>query len=232
MTSRNNKLSNNKQVLQEAEHVQDKTRESLLRIQQQAAEAEILGTETLSELHSQKQQLHSIEKETKKLHSHLSHSNKLQNRMDRWALNWRGTHKRQAKKEAQLHMKLKEKKSSSTATVEQYKASNNKTKSKKNKNNVLLTTDDNNDNRAPPQALSEEDKQALSRIEENDADIDAMLDSASDALDRLDFLAMSMKEEAQAHGKVIDTHTESITKAHTKQQVLNGRMKRMLGIKS
>ena len=89
-----------------------------------------------------------------------------------------------------------------------------------------------NDADSPQPALSHEDQQALDRIEHDDAEIDAMLDATSDALDRLDQLALEMKQESLAHSQVIDKHDESITKANVKQHVLNGRMKRMLGIKS
>lgn len=229
MTSRqdkNRKLSNNTQVLKEAQRVQSKTRQSLLRIQQQAAETEVLGGETLQELHSQRQQLHNIDKESKKLHAHLDKSKKLQNTMDRWALNWRGTHKRQAKKDAKFQMKLS--KISQESSAFKYPATTHKqAKPLQKKNDILLVTDDDTD--SPRQPLDHEDQQALDQIENDDAEIDAMLDATSDALDRLDRLALEMKEESQAHYKVIDKHDESITKAHTKQQVLNGRMKRMLG---
>lgn len=227
-------LSNNTKVLQQAQRVQSKTRESIRRIQQQAAETESLGGETLLELHSQRQQLDTIDKETKKLHAHLEKSNKLQNTMDRWALHWGRSGKRLAKKQAKLqqqNVKISQEQTRNVNTSSAAASSSFKNMSNTKQNDVLLTMND-NDADSPQPALSHEDQQALDCIEHDDAEIDAMLDATSDALDRLDQLALEMKQESQAHSQVIDKHDESITKANVKQHVLNGRMKRMLGIKS
>ena len=115
-------LSNNTQVLQQAQRVQSKTRESIRRIQQQAAETELLGGETLLELHSQRQQLDTIDKETKKLHAHLEKSKKLQNTMDRWALHWGRSGKRLAKKEAKLQQRNVKISQEQTSNVNTYPA--------------------------------------------------------------------------------------------------------------
>ena len=50
------KLANSKK-LQEADRIQDKTKDAIWRIQRQAAEAEELGVQTLDELRRQVQQM-------------------------------------------------------------------------------------------------------------------------------------------------------------------------------
>lgn len=47
----------NQKKLQEADKIQDKTKEAIWRIQRQTAEAEELGTQTLDELRRQGQQM-------------------------------------------------------------------------------------------------------------------------------------------------------------------------------
>jgi len=227
------KLSSNKQVLQEAEHVQSKTRESLIRIQEQAAAAELLGGETLEELYNQRQQLYTIEKESNKLNSHLRKTSKLQNQFDRWAGHWRGSHKREAKRDAKEQLgfsrKEKENKSANKYKVTASSTTANINKKKKKKDDVLHSVSRNTgkDN-TETQELDQEDLEALDRVKQNDAEIDEMLDAADRALDRLNCLASSIKEETQTHSQQIDTTDALLEKANTKQQVINGRLKRLL----
>lgn len=86
--------------LQEADELQDKTKDAIWRIQRQAAEAEGLGTQTLDELRRQGQQMDDIHTELESVSSKLDQSQALQSRFDAWAGNWLGGKKRSALKEA------------------------------------------------------------------------------------------------------------------------------------
>lgn len=236
MTSSYNQsqLTSNKQVLSETRRVQGKTRESLLRIQQQAAETKVLGEETLAELQSQRNTLQKIETESHKLNAHLTKTSQLQNTFDRWAFKIGGRDKRQAKQEATLEASLKKKEKENASNKPNYTMpSSTNNKMKKKKKDVLHAVSENTGKDGSfAQQLDDEDRATLQRIESEDDEINEMLDAADLALDRLDFLASSINQEATSHSKQIDTNDALIEKAHTKQHVINGRLKRALGIRS
>ena len=90
----------NEQCLNEADDVQQKTKDALLRIQRQTAETEQVAESTLDELRKQGEQLDNIQDEVSSVNRKLDESSNLQNRFDRWAGNWLGGKKREALKEA------------------------------------------------------------------------------------------------------------------------------------
>jgi hypothetical protein len=90
----------NKQMLDQTDQIQDKTKEALARIQKQAVETESLGAQTLEELRRQGQQLDDIDAELNHTEAQLKHSKRLQNKFDWWAGNWLGGKKAAAIKEA------------------------------------------------------------------------------------------------------------------------------------
>eukprot|EP01038_Epipyxis_sp_PR26KG_P005192 gene5192-7226_t len=90
----------NLKMLSEANEVQQKTKEALVRIQQQASEAEDLGTQTLEELRRQGQQIDDISAEIDAVSGKLDQSAALQTKFDAWAGNWVGWKKSKALKEA------------------------------------------------------------------------------------------------------------------------------------
>lgn len=90
----------NMKLLREADDVQNKTAEAIMRIQRQAAQTEELGTKTLEELRKQNEQMDDINTELQSVDAKLDHSSALQNKFDKWAFNWLGGKKRAALKEA------------------------------------------------------------------------------------------------------------------------------------
>lgn len=94
------KRAANQKMLEETNEIQDKTKETIYRIQRQAAEAEELGTETIEELRRQGTQMDDINAELDNVSSKLDQSSALQSRFDRWAGNWLGGKKAAAHREA------------------------------------------------------------------------------------------------------------------------------------
>lgn len=75
----------NKAMLSEAQDTQNKTKESLLRTQQQALQTEQLGAATLETLRAQGRQLDDINTEVQNVNVKLSTASGLQDRYERWA---------------------------------------------------------------------------------------------------------------------------------------------------
>ena len=98
----------NEQYLNEADDIQQKTKDALLRIQRQTAETEQVAESTLDELRKQGEQLDNINEEVTSVNRKLDESSNLQNRFDRWAGNWLGGKKREALKEAAANTAISE----------------------------------------------------------------------------------------------------------------------------
>ena len=75
----------NAQLLEEAEAVQDKTKESILRMKQQTAESEEIGQATLEELRRQGELIDENIAEVEQIDEKLNKASSLQNEFDRWA---------------------------------------------------------------------------------------------------------------------------------------------------
>lgn len=94
----------NAQLLEEAEGIQDKTKESIMRMKQQTAESEAIGTATLEELRRQGEQIDENQQEVDAIDDKLEKAKGLQNQFDRWAGNWFGIKKGRANKEAKAEI--------------------------------------------------------------------------------------------------------------------------------
>ena len=92
----------NAQLLEEAEAIQDKTKDSILRMKQQTAETEEIGKATLEELRRQGEQIDENQAAVDQIDEKLNKASSLQNEFDRWAGNWFGGKKRAAQREAKL----------------------------------------------------------------------------------------------------------------------------------
>eukprot|EP01035_Chromulina_nebulosa_P059415 gene59415-81324_t len=93
-------VDRNRKMLNETSDIQNKTKEAIWRIQQQAAATEGIGNETLQELRRQGNQMDDINAELESVSSKLDQSAALQRTFDRWAGNWLGGKKASAMKEA------------------------------------------------------------------------------------------------------------------------------------
>lgn len=231
-------LSTNKQVLEETQRVQSKTRESIRRTQQMVADAEELGQETLDELHNQRSQLSKIETETRKLHSHQNKTASLLNKWDRWSLNLTGSSKRRAKQEAKEEMNIHyQKKESKTAALnhklqqeESQRTQKKKISRRTKKKDVLHAVSQNTGkDKDFSQGLDSQDCETLTNIQRDDDEIDEMLDAADAALDRLDLLASNIKQETSIQSQTLEVHEKLADKSNAKQLTINGRMRRALG---
>jgi hypothetical protein len=90
----------NMKALSETADIQEKTKETIFRIQRTAAETEAIGAQTLDELRRQGAQMDDVNAELDSVSSKLDQSQALQSRFDRWAGNWLGIKKGKALKEA------------------------------------------------------------------------------------------------------------------------------------
>jgi hypothetical protein len=88
-------------MLKDASEIQEKTKQSIFRIQRQAAETEEIGNQTLEELRRQGNQMSDIHGELNAVSTKLDQSQALQSRFDRWAGNWLGGKKAKALREAE-----------------------------------------------------------------------------------------------------------------------------------
>lgn len=98
----------NQKMLAEADDTQQKTKEAILRIQQQTAQTESLGTATLEELRAQGRQMDDINMEVQNVNAKLDTASHLQDRFDAWSGNIFGFKKRAANREAAAEIASKQ----------------------------------------------------------------------------------------------------------------------------
>jgi hypothetical protein len=99
MTNLNFDNETNASTLEATRDLQAKSLEALTRIQNQAAETQALGGETLAQLHEQDAKLDSVQQSTKNLQDNLKKTDKLQNRFAFLSMNFGN------KKSAKEHVK-------------------------------------------------------------------------------------------------------------------------------
>lgn len=90
----------NQKMLSEAEETQQKTKDAVLRIQQQTAATEDLGKATLDELQAQGRQMNDINNDIDDVNSKLDTASGLQDKFDIWSGSLFGIGKRKANAEA------------------------------------------------------------------------------------------------------------------------------------
>lgn len=79
-------ITNDNQALDEAARLQADTKAALQRMQQQAAESQVVAVTTLEELQEQRHTLDHVGKQTNRLQSGLEKTKELQDRLSRWTL--------------------------------------------------------------------------------------------------------------------------------------------------
>lgn len=90
----------NQKMLNETEDTQQKTKEAVMRIQQQATATEDLGSATLEELRAQGRQMNDINNDINDVNAKLDTASGLQDKFDIWSGSLFGFGKRKANKEA------------------------------------------------------------------------------------------------------------------------------------
>lgn len=98
----------NMKVLNEAEETQQKTKEAVMRIQQQASATEDLGAATLEELRAQGRQMDDINNDITEVNAKLDTASSLQDKFDVWSGSLFGFGKRKANKEAAAQIASKQ----------------------------------------------------------------------------------------------------------------------------
>lgn len=81
-------------------------------------------------------------------------------------------------------------------------------------------------NKGAHQELDEESAAGLRQVEKDDAEIDQGVDEISSAIDRLNTVAVNMKDETVAQNKKLEKMEASMQSAGEKQSVVNNRLKR------
>ena len=135
----------NAELLDGAEDIQQKTKDAMLRIQQQTAETESIAEATLEELRQQGEQMDGIHSDLEDVSGKLDETDKLQNRFDRWAGNWLGLKKRAAQNEAAAETAAADaarQKGMDASIREVYECQQYKNMSRKWKNNGLFMVEE------------------------------------------------------------------------------------------
>lgn len=246
-------LDSDAKVLAEASAIQGDTRAALRRIRQQASETQEVGSATLQELHNQRQQFYRISDAADRVEGQLKVTERLQNQLSRWTLNFNGrAARRVAQAETQFEKKKDEtaqmrreieasvgesetaKKSSDWATsieVAQIGRTNQKSiASKKNKNDQPVI----DIKPEPPKGLLYGSnnpagvRPELQQLAEEDAEIDQELDGIGNQLDDLLQMAKTMGNEASRQSNHLDNFNGQMEKVNYQQKVVNNRTGRFL----
>ena len=98
----------NQKMLNETEDTQQKTKDAVVRIQQQATATEDLGAATLEELRAQGRQMNDINNDIDDVNSKLDTASGLQDKFDVWSGSLFGFGKRKANKEAATEIASKQ----------------------------------------------------------------------------------------------------------------------------
>ena len=98
----------NQKMLNETEETQQKTKDAVVRIQQQANATEELGAATLEELRAQGRQMNDINNDINDVNAKLDTASGLQDKFDIWSGSLFGFGKRKANKEAATEIATKQ----------------------------------------------------------------------------------------------------------------------------
>eukprot|EP00578_Thalassiosira_sp_NH16_P009266 CAMPEP_0181121110 /NCGR_PEP_ID=MMETSP1071-20121207/24551_1 /TAXON_ID=35127 /ORGANISM="Thalassiosira sp., Strain NH16" /LENGTH=236 /DNA_ID=CAMNT_0023205883 /DNA_START=423 /DNA_END=1130 /DNA_ORIENTATION=- len=229
-------LKTNAEALEATSDIQQRTKAALIRMQQQAAQSQEVGAETLTSLQQQQQQTERIKNDAKRMEYELNKTDRSLNKFDRLSGKIFGRRKRAAKKEVEAAVNAGVLKSSSSAGSNRGvvgASADNKVKSHKavpmrpkaQAMNASAPAEMNN-NRS--RGLSKEERAKMMDIQKNDEEIDDMLGAMDEVLDNLNELGIQMKEEVDAQNSKMDTVAEKIDRTNKKQAVVNSRVQRSL----
>ena len=235
MSACTNRSIPSKAILEEIEDLQQRTAAAAFRCQIQLNEAELIGDGTLQVLRQQRDTILSINESTEALNDKVDHSNKLLNRYDVWAGHWFGRNKRIARKEAKQGMKEMKlasigntKISVSSDPAESFATGEESMRSQlfmsKSSNGLPKKTRQPED--LPVELpLDEETRMDLKQIESRDAELDQVLDSMTESLDRLANISKLMNGEAVQSKQSIEKVATKLDHVHQKQFVAQKRLR-------
>ena len=219
--------SDNRQVLDDAQDLQRRSKESVRRTQEQISQTHELGATTLEELQAQRRQLERVEDSTDQVDAQLDKTGRLLNRFDRWAGNWRGNNKREARKEAKSEVaKLEPRDKTQNETMESIdiRARNSTVKSARSSRSTKPAVQVEKGGKA--EKLDRDSQTQLDEIQRDDQDLDGMLDDLGGALDQLTQLSTDMRQETLQSSKAMDRTTDKIAQTQRKQATVMGRLRR------
>jgi hypothetical protein len=223
-----NIAGSNKAVLDDAFVIQQKTKEALQRIQQEATETEFVGSMALFQLEELVGRTDRALESADELTAKLKSTESLQNKFGRWKLRFN-------RRAARIHAKAERRQVEvgtyrKTREHETIEASLKIDKEDANAERMELFTDRKKPlikNEAPNDAcedpLSGEDQLHLDNIQETDKDIDSALDVVANQLNNLLDLSKSLGTATQSQNRKLDELDQKLAKADYKQKVVNHR---------
>lgn len=229
-------LKTNAEALDATSDIQQRTKAALIRMQQQAAQSQEVGAETLTSLQQQQQQTERIKNDAKRMEYELNKTDRSLNKFDRLSGKIFGRRKRAAKKEVEAAVNAGVLKSSSSAGSNRGVVGANATNKVKSHKAVPMRPKAQAMNASAPaemnsnrsRGLSKEERAKMMDIQKNDEEIDDMLGAMDGVLDNLNELGIQMKEEVDAQNSKMDTVAEKIDRTNKKQAVVNSRVQRSL----
>uniref|UniRef100_A0A7S2GWX9 t-SNARE coiled-coil homology domain-containing protein n=1 Tax=Helicotheca tamesis TaxID=374047 RepID=A0A7S2GWX9_9STRA len=228
----------NAEVLGEADILQRKTKESVIRLQNQADQMEILADGTIEQLKEQRHQMDRIQLDVDSTDEELVKSKKLLNRFGKWSGHWAGRDKRAAKAEAEASIKRDQKREKVFRRIKGVPSSmklkrrdssdlkNGKLKVKSIRKAETPITPTNDIGKEEIDKLDDEEREGLAKIKKNDNEIDQMLDHVSSSLDTLASLSLIMREETQMQTTKLEEVNADVTKTTKDFYEVNSRMRR------
>ena len=237
----------NKELVEQAQCLQQRSHETVYRVQRQLHETEELGENALRGLEQQRARLDGLQTSTDQLGTKLDHTNRLLNRFDRWAGHWGGANRREAQKEGKQkameiidERKLKAKENLGDARISKNTAwIKNETAMEQQKHKAgkdeLFSQRTNYQSHCVKaseakyaQQLDEETEAEIQCLESADRDLDDLMGAMGESLDRLQLLSKSLGDNAVKSGEAMEATATKLDSATRKQTVVLGRLRRNL----
>lgn len=232
-------------ALVDAAGIQQETLASVQRMQAQAAQSEDVGNLTLEQLERQRAKIDATMVEGDRLHQNLDATEKLQNRLSRWALRFnRGRAVRESKFERDQEKRKKDNAEKRTARMnEPLKGAKNDltpvTITKKKNGRVRKNRKEEKENDRTVEHRKDgvtfgvsseggEYDDEIHHLAQTDKGIDEGLDAVGSQLDRLLHMSNTIESEVTSQNKGIDAMQEQMEEAHLKQKIINKRSRRFL----
>ena len=235
-------LHSDKETLEEASDIQRRTKDSIERIQQNAAATKEVGITTLEELETQRRTLERIQLEGDRTENNLKTAERLQNKLSRWSLAFNRKAARKTAEKARDHEEeMEQKKVERNQRLEPEQAPSVEeeviiTKHGKGKKEMRKSKKKKKDSETPARAkgpkshqrLYSGDDSDLQKLDEEDQEINEGLDVIGSQLDEIMNMAEAMGSETKAHGRGLDDVTDQMTEMNHQQRVVNNRTGRFL----
>lgn len=242
--TRTHQVKTDREALEQASAIQEDTLAALQRAHQQASETHDVGVTTLEELHAHRAQLDKIQQEGDRLDEALTQSEKLQNRLGKWAFAWRSNKvaRRQAEEERKQQEELDRKKEARAAQRQAELEEQQAAKESTSSNTVMISP--HRKQKSPRKAKAgtspsktkigltegidpnDKHKKEFEQLASTDAEIDQSLDALGSQLDSLLALSKEVGSETNNQSRGISNVSTRIEESKQRQNIVNKRSTR------